>query len=130
MSAIEGDQSKVTRIRHANIKSLEKCNSAMKCQEYGARFLNKGDLKKHLRTHSGEKPYTCQQCGVGFSQNGNTYIHSYCGKTLKCQKCESGFSQRNHLKYHMLKNTYKKCKEIFSCCMGLKRHVPIHTEKN
>ena len=32
MSAMEGDQSKVTRMRHANIKSLEKHNLAMKCQ--------------------------------------------------------------------------------------------------
>ena len=114
MSAMEGDESKVTRIRHANIKSLEKCNSAMKCQECGARFLHKGDLKKHVGTHSGEKPYTCQQCGVGFSQNGNLKAHIYIHtavKPYKCQKCDSGFSQSNHLKYHMLQILAKSARK-------------------
>ena len=37
------------------------------CKECGARFVQGSDMKKHMETHSGEKPYLCKECGAVFS---------------------------------------------------------------
>ena len=46
-----------------------------KCSCCGMRFACQSKLKRHSRTHTGERPFKCQVCGRGFSQKGNRNIH-------------------------------------------------------
>lgn len=32
-------------------------------------------LRNHMKVHTGEKPYTCSECGRAFSQSGNLRVH-------------------------------------------------------
>ena len=45
------------------------------CRECGRGFTRQSHLITHQRTHSGEKPYVCRECGRGFTRNSVLIRH-------------------------------------------------------
>lgn len=45
------------------------------CQFCSRGFREKGSLVRHVRHHTGEKPFKCYKCGRGFAEHGTLNRH-------------------------------------------------------
>ena len=45
------------------------------CEICGKSFVNSTDLCRHIRTHTGERPFQCDRCSARFTQNSTLKRH-------------------------------------------------------
>ena len=76
------------------------------CTICGKGLSRSSNLTRHMRTHSGDRPYACTTCNQAFSESGNLTRHmrTHTGdRPYPCTTCCQAFSDSSNLTRHRKK---------------------------
>ncbi|KAF7689231.1 zinc finger protein 135-like [Silurus meridionalis] len=106
------------------------------CPDCGKVFTNSSSYNRHMRIHSGERPFQCPHCNKAFTQLSSFKNHQriHTGeKPYRCSECTKNFSRSDALQRHQKTHTGEKpyqcahCPKTFARLHVLQNHQWTHT---
>uniref|UniRef100_A0A8C8REQ8 Zinc finger protein 236 n=1 Tax=Pelusios castaneus TaxID=367368 RepID=A0A8C8REQ8_9SAUR len=132
-SAAEKDRISEIKDKHAELEAEPKYANC--CTYCPKSFKKPSDLVRHVRIHTGEKPYKCDECGKSFTVKStlDCHVKTHTGQKLfSCHVCSNSFSTKGSLKVHMRLHTGAKpfkcphCDLRFRTSGRRKTHIQCH----
>lgn len=107
-----------------------------RCPMCSQQFTQLNSLKRHIRSHTGERPFPCEYCDKRFVDRERLKVHIriHTGeKPFSCSLCNRAFSQKSTVKRHMSVHTGLK---PFQCSVdncfkkfGTRDNLKMHERK-
>ena len=89
------------------------------------RFSRSDELTRHIRIHTGQKPFQCRICMRAFSRSDHltTHVRTHTGeKPFSCDYCSRKFARsdekKRHAKVHLKQKMKKEAKMLASASAG------------
>ncbi|RVE75911.1 hypothetical protein OJAV_G00003480 [Oryzias javanicus] len=125
----------VSGVVHSDVSSkksdpIENDKPLHSCLVCGKDFPYASKLQRHLRTHSGERPFPCSMCEKRFPEKGLLMIHErvHTGeKPFPCTFCEKRFASQGELRLHRRTHTGERPYHCSICLKSFSRHWHLKT---
>ncbi|XP_062711187.1 zinc finger protein OZF isoform X2 [Aedes albopictus] len=107
------------------------------CNLCSRTFKLPSSLASHIKTHSEERKFVCNECGVGFKKLAHLKMHvngvHLRKKAYSCEVCNKSFARVGDRNVHMRSHTEEKphqcsyCGRGFHLAKALRAHTRQHT---